>query len=594
MLYSEDIIEEVRIRNDIVGVISGYVHLERRGRHMVGLCPFHGEKTPSFSVDPSKQLFYCFGCQKGGNVYHFLMGIENLEFPEAVRQLADRAGISLPESEDRGEQERSRLKKEILAINREAARFFFTTLAGPAGRGAQQYLTRRGLSEKTVRSFGLGFAPESWDALCRYLMDKGASPALLETAGLSVQGRSGPGDRFRNRVMFPIFDIRGNIIGFGGRVMDGSQPKYMNSPDTLLYNKSRELYAMNFARNSSSKRIVMVEGYMDVISLHQAGIDTAVASLGTAFTQQQAWILKKYAEEVVIAYDADAAGQNATLRGMEILEGSGIPVRILQIPEGKDPDEYVRNQGADRFRNLLDHAMSLLEFRMLLKRRAFPGNDMEDRVQLLNGMADVLAAHDNAIEREMTMASIAGEYHVSLESLKSEVDKRLRRQGRQTESPRAAPAAQRVHAPMEGPPRNRYDESELILLCLLGTENRLFEDLALRMPLERYRGTVSRIVAQKLYERLQTRHEATLAELANDLPPQAASAMIHTAQTRSTMDSADRAVEDILRRLERMALEDEKQWVLDSIRTETDPERRRELGVELNRIISRMSEAIKG
>jgi DNA primase len=582
-------IEEVRVRNDIVSVVSGYVHLQRQGKRMVGLCPFHSEKTPSFSVDASKQLFYCFGCQKGGNVFHFVMGIENLEFPDVLKQLADRAGITLPESEDDGERERSKLKKDIMALNREAARFFYSSLTRQEGRNAQQYLLGRGLQEKTLRVFGLGFAPDSWDALSRHLQEKGAQPWMLETAGLAASGSNGPHDRFRNRVMFPIFDIRGNIVGFGGRVMDGTQPKYMNSPDTPLYNKSRELYAMNFARVSTSKRIVLVEGYMDVISLHQAGVDTAVASLGTAFTQHQAWMLKKYAEEVVVAYDADAAGQNAALRGAEILEATGCPVRILRIPDGKDPDEYVRNHGAERFRTLLDSSMSLLEFRLLVQKRAHPGQDVEDRVHLLNGMADVLAAHENAIEREMTMAGIAGEYKVSLDSLKTEVDKRLRRQGNGKDTVRSGGSALWNRPVSEGPARNRYDDSELLLLCLLGNENRLFEELLLRRPAAAYRGTVSRVVAAKLYERLQNRHEASLAELANDLPPDAASAMIHMAETRGTVDDADKAVQDLLRRLERIALEDEKQWILENIRSEKDSGRLRELGIELNRVIARMS-----
>ncbi len=594
MLYSEEIIEEVRIRNDIVGVVSGYVHLERRGRHLMGLCPFHGEKTPSFSVDPTKQLFYCFGCQRGGNVFHFLMGIENLDFPEALRQLADRANIQLPESEDEGERERARLKKDIINLNREAARFFYASLAGPQGREAQQYLIRRGLAEKTIRAFGLGFAPDSWDGLIRTLREKGAADTLIEQAGLSVQSRNGLLDRFRNRVMFPIFDIRGNIVAFGGRVMEKLEPKYLNSPETALYSKSRELYAMNFARHASSKRLVMVEGYMDVISLHQAGVDTAIASLGTALTQQQVWVLKKYAEEVILAYDADAAGQNAILRGIELLEAADVPVRVLQIPDGKDPDEYVRTHGADKFRHLMDQAMSVLSFRLLLKQRANPGQEVADRVALLTGMAEVLASHENAIEREMNIARIAGEYHVSADALRTEVDKRLRRRDRSAGTNRVSLSAQRPRGVVDGPARNRYDEGELLLLCLLANENRLFEELLLRMPLEQYRGVVSTPVAHKLYERLQTRREATLAELVNDLPPDAASAMIHMAQTRGMVDDADRAVADLLRRLERLALEDRKQWILESIRSETDVTRRSELGVELNRVITRLSEAIKG
>ena len=324
MLYPEQVIEEVRLRNDIIEVVSGYVKLERKGRSYWGLCPFHSEKTPSFHVEPNKQFFYCFGCNKGGSVIQFIMNIENLEFVDALKLLADRAGIALPESEDPKERERARRRKKIIELNRLAARFFFSSLAGDNGLEARNYLYRRGLSDKTIRKFGLGYSPAGWDELTRMLLENKYPESLLLESGLSVRSKSGELiDRFRGRIMFPIFNIRGNIIGFGGRVLDGSMPKYMNSPDTPVYNKSRELYGLNYARTSPSKRLLIVEGYMDVISLHQAGIDFAVASLGTALTKMQGWILKKYSEEVIIAYDSDAAGRAATLRGLEILRKPG-------------------------------------------------------------------------------------------------------------------------------------------------------------------------------------------------------------------------------------------------------------------------------
>jgi len=333
MIYPEQVIEEVRLRNDIVEVVSGYVKLERKGRSYWGLCPFHSEKTPSFSVEPNKQFFYCFGCNKGGSVIQFIMNIENLEFVDALKLLAERAGITLPESEDPKERERAQRRKRILELNRLAARFYFNNLVGENGLEARNYLQRRGLTEKTVRKFGLGYSPTGWDELTRMLLENKFPEDLLLDSGLSIRAKSGELiDRFRGRIMFPIFDIRGNIIGFGGRVLDGSMPKYMNSPDTPLYNKSRELYGLNYARMSSSKKLLIVEGYMDVISLHQAGIDYAVASLGTALTKMQGWILKKYSEEVIIAYDSDAAGQAATLRGLEILEEAGCNVKVLIIP----------------------------------------------------------------------------------------------------------------------------------------------------------------------------------------------------------------------------------------------------------------------
>jgi len=617
LIYSEEIIEEVRIRNDITSVISGYVHLARQGRRMVGLCPFHSEKTPSFSVDTTKQMFYCFGCNKGGNVFHFLMNIENLDFPDALKQLADRAGIILPESEDKGERERSSLKKEIQALNREAARFFYQQLAGEKGKVAQQYLIRRGLPEKMIRTFGIGYAPDSRQSLMHFLLGKGASMLILEKAGLisvshyeyDVPEQSGQTtasngfddaytqskqhhaiDKFRNRIMFPIFDIRGNIVAFGGRVLDNGIPKYLNSPETLLFSKSKELYGMNFARLSKSKQIVVVEGYMDVISLHAVGIDSTVATLGTSLTQQHAWILKKYAEEVILAYDADTAGQNATERGIEILEKAGCIVRILQISDGKDPDDYVRKHGKESFKVLMNNAMTLLEYRLYLQHKKHPGLDVDDRVQMLNGMADVLSEHENAIEREMILSKLAGEYKVSVESLKEEVGKRIRKQNRNIDVTRSSGILRKQSTHFGATSWNKYDESELLLLSILCNENRLFEDVSIRMPVHSYKGNLSKTVAASFYQRMLRNNEASLAELVNDLTAETASAIIHLSETKGTIDAPGKAVDGLLKRIERMALEDEKKWILDSLKTIDNDDKKKELSLELKRVIARMSD----
>jgi DNA primase (EC 2.7.7.-) len=433
MYYPEEVIEEVRLRNDIVEVVSNYVKLEKKGRSYWGLCPFHSEKTPSFSVEPTKQFFYCFGCNKGGSVIQFIMYIENLEFVDALKFLAERAGISLPESEDPREREKAKRRKQILEMNRLAARFYFKTLAGERGREAQGYLKRRGLTAETIKKFGLGYSPTGWDDLTNVLLKNGFPEELLLESGLSIRAKSGELiDRFRGRIMFPIFDVRGNVIAFGGRVLDNSLPKYMNSPDTPVYSKSRELYGLNYARMSSSKRLLIVEGYMDVISLHQAGIDFAVASLGTSLTKMQAWILKKYSGEVIIAYDADSAGQAATLRGLEILEEAGCNVRVLVIPEGKDPDEYIRNNGPEKFKNLIDRAISLLDYKIRVKRNMHNLDTVEDKLKLLNDIAETLAEHDNPIERELYAKNYAQEYGISYSSLMEEINRRIERKtGRQ-------------------------------------------------------------------------------------------------------------------------------------------------------------------
>lgn len=585
MYYPENVIDDIRIRNDIADVISGYVHLERRGRRLVGLCPFHGEKTPSFSVDPSKQFFYCFGCKKGGNVIQFVMGMENLEFPDALKLLAERAGIELPESSDDGERERSELRKEILRLNKEAARWFFSRLTGDAG--AQAYLSGRGLTSKTVRQFGLGFSPDDWDGLSRHLQAAGADTGLIERAGLATRTQNGRLiDSFRNRIMFPIFDIRGNIIGFGGRVMDGTQPKYKNSTDTPVYNKSRELYALNFARTSTSKRLLLVEGYMDVLSMHQAGVDYAVASLGTALTRMQAWVLKKYAEEIILCYDADQAGQNATLRALEVLEEAGCKTRVLQIPDGKDPDEFVRRNGADKLIRLIEESSGVLAYRVQSVQRQTPEHSVEDRILLLNRLADTLAAHENAIERDLMARRLSAEYLVSLDALNAEIGKRLKQNRKSDSLRKAVPAS---GPPVKPPDLNRYDEFEMLLVILVCESNRLYETMMLRYPPERFKGSVSAPIARKMADRLMQHHECALAELLNELDANHASALLNLHETRYGAGMEDKALDDLVNRLDRMHLEDEKNWLLACIRTETDPERRKELSQSLSRTIARLA-----
>lgn len=585
MLYPEQIIEEVRLRNDIVEVVSGYLKLERKGRSYWGLCPFHSEKTPSFSVEPNKQFFYCFGCNKGGSVIQFIMNIENLEFVEALKFLADRAGIALPESEDPQERERAEQRKKILELNRLAARFFFETLAGKEGLDAQNYLKKRGLLAKTIKQFGLGYAPGGWDRLTRTLLKHQFTEDLLLKSGLAVRAKSGELiDRFRERIMFPIFDIRGNIIGFGGRVTDGSMPKYMNSPDTPVYNKSRELYGLNYARMSPSKRLLIVEGYMDVISLHQAGIDFAVASLGTALTRMQAWILKKYSEEVVIAYDSDSAGQAATLRGLEILEETGCRVKVLILPEGKDPDEYIRNNGPEKFKNLIDRAISLLDYKIRVKKNMHNLDTIEDKLKLLDGIAETLAEHDSPVERELYARNYAREYGISYESLQEEINKRVNRKNRAgdystsvRDGKGSIPAAQRN----EGFDK-RYSELEYMLLVLLCHENRFYKLVSENYDLASYKDRKAGEIAGKLYRRLEDNGSCVLAELLSDMDPGSASYLVRLSETKGEFGEPEKAIRQILNRLAILKLEDLQKQTIERIKNEQDGDIRQQLGLEFS------------
>ena len=381
MQISEEILEKIKSQNDIVDVISERVRLRKSGRNFTGLCPFHNEKTPSFSVSQEKQIYKCFGCGEAGNVISFVMKEKNLPFIEAVKYLANRANIPL--EMNNGEKSKSAKKKDLLyRVNVEAAKFFFSNLMN--NQNAKEYFLNRGIKEETIKKFGLGFANDSWNSLMFYLRKKGINDVLLEEAGLiSVNKEKGRKyDRFRNRVMFPVFDYQGRVIGFGGRVLDNSKPKYLNSPETLVFQKGTNLYGLNFAlkHNMSERYFVIVEGYMDLISLHQYGITNVVASLGTALTINQARLLKRYADKVIISYDADMAGQMATLRGLEILRTAGFDVRVLNIPQGKDPDEYVRSNGKEAFLKLINSAEPLIDYRM---KKAEEGIDFKNSQSLI-------------------------------------------------------------------------------------------------------------------------------------------------------------------------------------------------------------------
>ena len=404
--------QDVADRNDIVDVVGGYVRLTKRsGANIFGLCPFHSEKTPSFSVLPDRQIFHCFGCGKGGSVFTFIMEIENLSFPDAVAFLARRAGMELPSEE--GDPGKQRQRERLLALNREAARFFHGALMGPQGRSGQEYVLRRQLSAGMVRSFGLGFAPDDFYALTNAMHAQGYSDDELVTAGLCNPNRSGKGvhDIFRSRLMFPVIDVRGNVIGFSGRIIGDGEPKYLNSRETPVFNKSRNLFGLNLAKKSKNGYILLTEGNIDVVSLHQAGFNSAVASLGTSLTPEQARLLTRYTEEVVIAYDNDAAGQKAAQRAIGILEKLNLRVKVLQMSGAKDPDEFIRGRGAGAFRELIEGSANHIDYRLRAAREKYDLDVAEQKVAWLREAAAVIAEQDSPVEREiyaMKAADTAG------------------------------------------------------------------------------------------------------------------------------------------------------------------------------------------
>lgn len=421
--YSEELIDEIKNSNDIVDVISQYVILKRSGRNFFGLCPFHKEKSPSFSVSPDKQIFHCFGCGAGGNVIHFVSKIENADFKEAISILANRAGIELPTLNNYEDNKTAMLKTKVYEINQIAAEFYHHNLYRPTSKTAQEYIKKRKLDNKTLKSFLIGYSG-NYDELYKILKQKGYKEEEILASSLVNKTDDGKYiDRFRKRVMFPIQDIRNKVIAFGGRVLDDSKPKYINSPENIVYSKGRHLFGLNVAKKSDLKNIIIVEGYMDAISLYQRGITNVVASLGTALTEAQGRLLQRYSERVTIGYDSDGAGQAATLRGLEILQNIGCDVRILQISGAKDPDEYVIKYGPERFLKCVEQAISLVEFKVKMLKQNLNLENINDKIKFLNEVAKILANVTNSIERELYIEKIAAEYKVSKESIYGEVNK---------------------------------------------------------------------------------------------------------------------------------------------------------------------------
>ena len=471
-MLPESFIQELRYRSDIESIVGSYVPLKRRGKNLLGLCPFHSEKTPSFTVYPENQSFYCFGCGAGGDIITFIRRVENLDYIEAIRLLAGRAGMSMPE--DAGDDRIARLKTRVLEMNREAARFFHDQLSTTAGHKALAYLRGRGLTDRTIRHFGLGYSPDEWNELRDHLRGKGYSYDEMTAAALTAKGKNNSCyDLFRGRVMFPIIDLRGSVIGFGGRAMEQGGPKYLNSSDTPVFKKSRNLFSLNFAKGSKRPGLILCEGYMDVIAVHQGGFDNAVATLGTSLTAEQARLISQYVSDVVIAYDSDAAGQAAAKRAINLFDEAGVKVRVLSIPGAKDPDEFIKKYGAQRFDMLLAESANATEYSISRIRQKYNTDAADERVAFLKEFAGLLAEIRNPIEREVYAAKIAAELSVDQGAILLEVEARIKRRDRTRE--RKEDRNLRAYTPgpsrQQDPDRLRYQpyaiaEEKLLTLLL--------------------------------------------------------------------------------------------------------------------------------
>ncbi len=429
MAFPQSFIDELVARNPIEDVVGQHVALKRSGANMFGLCPFHGEKTASFSVAPDKGIYYCFGCHKGGGVINFVMELEGLSYPDAVRSLAKRAGMEVPEDEQY--QSRYRAQERQWALHKEAARFFHAQLYAPIGKAALEYALGRGLSKGILTTFGVGYAPDSWDSMVKALRAKGYTDEELVTSGLVSKSQKNGNifDRFRDRLMFPIIDVRGNVIGFGGRTLknDKDVAKYLNSPETIIFNKRKNLFGLNLAKKTKENSLILVEGNIDVVSMHQYGFDNAVASLGTSLTEEQAALITRYAEQVILLYDSDVAGQNATARAIPILEKAGLQVKVLQIKDAKDPDEFLKRFGPDRFRMLLEESSNRVEYQLNAIRKKYDLSIDDQKIRYVHEAADLICTLDSSIKREVYGGRVAESAGISLEAMKLEIDKAYKR-----------------------------------------------------------------------------------------------------------------------------------------------------------------------
>ncbi len=587
--YSDEVINDVRQSNDIVDVISQYVHLKRSGRNFFGLCPFHNEKSPSFSVSPDKQIFHCFGCGVGGNVFSFITQIEGINFVEAVQMLAERANIQLPTLQDNGDSQREELKAKVYKVNEFTAEFYHQNLYKPQAKIAQEYVKKRQLSNETLKSFKIGFSGK-FDELYQELKKQGFGEREILESGLVNKNERGQYiDRYRNRLMFPICDARGKVIAFGGRVLDDSKPKYINSPENVVYSKGRNLFGLNVAKKGDLKRILIVEGYMDVISLHQRGITNVVAPLGTALTEQQGWLLRKNAEQIILSFDSDEAGLKAKLRALDILQNMGCDLRILQMEGAKDPDEYIIKYGNARFNNLVDKALSIIEFKVKILKKDLNLENTNDKIKFLNEIAKLISNVNNTIEREVYIEKIAKEYDISKEAIYAEVNK-LTYKNVKTEKVLEKPKPVVTHIKREEKVISeavKRRENTVIALLLMGDLN-IFEILRQNIKVEDFQDEVNKKIAQKLYEEFE-KGNSNINAIIDNLEQDEQNQITMIMSEDYEITDIEKAIDDVVQAYEREKLNTRKFEILDLLDKDLENDQKKELEKELSNIIIRLA-----
>ncbi len=591
--YSDETIEEVRQANDIVDVISQYVHLKRSGRNFFGLCPFHNEKSPSFSVSPDKQIFHCFGCGVGGNVFTFLSKIEGINFVESVQQLAERANIQLPTFENHVDREREELKAKVYKVNEFTAQYYHENLYKPTAKIAQEYVKKRKLSNETLKAFRIGFSGK-FDELYQALKKEGfQDPEILESGLVNRNDNGRYIDRYRNRLMFPICDARGKVIAFGGRVLDDSKPKYINSPENIVFSKGRNLFGLNVAKKGqdTKKRLLIVEGYMDVISLHQRGITNVVAPLGTALTQQQGWLLRKTSEQIVLSFDSDDAGLKAKIRAVDILQNMGCDIRILQMSGAKDPDEYIIKYGNARFNSLVDKALSIIEFKVKLLKQDLDLNSTNDKIKFLNEIAKLISKVDNNIEKEVYIEKISKEYEISKEAIYAEVNK-LTYEGKQSEKvlDKAKPVVRHTVVKTEVPEAVKRRENTVLAILLNGDIN-VYQIIKQNITPEDFKDETNKKIAKKLYEELE-KGNSNINGIIDNLGEEEQNHVTEILADDYEIDDVEKAIDDVMRSYEKDKLNNRKFKILEMLENKElnlSQEEKNKLGKELSDIIVRLA-----
>ena len=590
--YSDELIEEIRSSNDIVDVISKYVTLKRSGRNFFGLCPFHKEKSPSFAVSPDKQIFHCFGCGAGGNVIHFISKIEGLDFKDTLELLANRVNIELPTLDNLEDDKTARLKSKVYEINKIAAEFYHENLYKPTSKIAQEYIKKRKLDNRTLKAFLIGYAG-NFNELYLLLKQKGyTEEEMLASSLVKRTENGGYMDSFRKRLMFPIQDVRERVIAFGGRVLDDSKPKYINSPENIVYSKGRNLFGLNVAKKHDTKKIVIVEGYMDAISLYQRGITNVVASLGTAMTEAQGRLLRRYSEQVILGYDADGAGQAAILRGMEILQNLGCDIRVLQIEGAKDPDEYVLKYGPERFQKCVDNAISLVEFKAKVLLKELNIENTNDKIKFLNEIAKILAKVTNQMEREIYVDKIAKEYKISKEAIYAEVNKLMYKdnQGSKKLEKKVVtmvPKEEKENSVSEAV----LKRENLVIYLLINEYSKCYEKIKNLITLDYIQDDTNKQILKKMYEEFEKGNSNTSQLLDWFQDEKIISHITEIMAGDFEITDVNKAIDDLISIYEKEKLISRRNEILKKLESvsEAGSEEVKELEKELNDIILKLA-----